>query len=79
MPNAGTYPANFWDEQFRLVVDGVPLAPVAGVNEVVAAQAAEEGELEFAVSRTATQVQFRISSGDEQSDVPLDLAAPPGR
>ena len=78
MRNTGPYPANFWDEQFRLLVDGVAQPPVEGVNEVVAAQAVEEGELMFAVPRTVTRVQFRVSSADEQSDVAFDLSPPPG-
>lgn len=76
MLNEGSYPTNFWDDEFRLLVDGVPRAPDSGLNELVAAESALDGEVTFAVPRAAADVQLRILFGDERSDVPLNLAVP---
>jgi hypothetical protein len=73
MLNTGSYGANFWDNEFRLLVDTIPRAPDSNLNKLVPAQAAEEGEVTFVVPRAATAVQLRITYGDEETVIPLNL------
>jgi hypothetical protein len=72
--NNRPYPVNFWDSQFRLLVDGIPRAPNSGLNVVVAGNAADEGEVTFIVPRSATDPQLRILFADEKTDIPLPLS-----
>ena len=60
MLNEGRFPANFWNDNFRLVVDGVPQAPVGSLNEVVEANAAKDGVVKFAVPKSARTVELQV-------------------
>ena len=78
--NNDDYPLNFWDRSFRLVVDGVPRAPISGLNEIVEGRSAKEGEIIFEVPTGENKVALQISaptpSGtDETTEIPFDLAA----
>ena len=78
--NNDDYPMNFWDRSFRLVVDGVPRAPISGLNEIVEGQSAKEGDIVFEVPTGENKVVLQISaptpSGtDETTEIPFDLAA----
>jgi hypothetical protein len=71
-----SYDINFWDKSFRLVVDGVPRSPANALNELVAAQSAKEGEIVFAVPKTARSLSLKIGNpGRETAEIPLDLDA----
>jgi hypothetical protein len=76
MMNDGRYDQNFWDRSFRLVVDGVPMAPEGGLNELVPSRSAKEGEVLFVLPRGTASVTLTITAGDESTDVPLDLSPP---
>jgi hypothetical protein len=74
------YPVNFWDRSFRLLVDGVPRAPISGLNEIVEGQSAKEGDIVFEVPTGEDKVVLQISaptpSGtDETTEIPFDLTA----
>jgi hypothetical protein len=71
--NHGTVPMNFWDATFRLEVDGVPRAPTSGLNELVAANSAGEGEVVFAFDDTIETLALLIGHGKDKTRVPLDL------
>jgi hypothetical protein len=77
--NNGAFPMNFWDSSFRLVVDGVPRAPISGLNEVVDGRSAKEGDVVFEVPTGENKVVLRISapttSGSETTEIPFDLTA----
>jgi hypothetical protein len=60
MLNEGRFPANFWNDNFRLVVDGVPRAPVGSLNEVVEAGAAKDGVVKFAIPKNAKMVELQV-------------------
>jgi len=60
MLNEGRFSANFWNANFRLVVDGVPQAPVGSLNEVVDANAAKDGVVKFAVPKDAKAVELQV-------------------
>jgi hypothetical protein len=60
MVNESPYPANFWNDNFRLVVDDVPNAPVGSLNELVDGHAAKEGVVKFAVRPDAKKAVLQI-------------------
>ncbi len=76
MMNNGRYDTNFWDRSFRLIVNGVPMAPESNLNELVPAQSAKEGNVIFVVPRGTTNGKLKISFGDSSTEIPLDLASP---
>ena len=74
MTNHDRYDKNFWDRSFRLLVDGVPVAPEGGLNELVPGEAAKEGELVFPIPRGTASGTLRINYYDNSTDIPLTLA-----
>jgi len=76
MLNHGRFPANFWDSSFRLIVDGVPMAPVSGLNEVVPAQSAKEGDVTFVIPHGSTGAMLKITHANDSTEVRLQLASP---
>jgi hypothetical protein len=73
MLNRDRYDANFKDSWFRLIVDGVPMAPESDLNELVAAQSAKDGEVLFVVPRETTSARLKIAYGDDSTEIPLSL------
>lgn len=74
MTNKSRYPANFWDDSFRLLVNGAPLSPVSQLNKLVQGESAEEGEITFLIKPPAPDaLVLRIHEGDEATDLPLQL------
>jgi hypothetical protein len=71
--NAGRYPANFWGNSYRLIVDGVPREPTNSLNEVVGPDSAKEGEVVFELPRGAKDVTLQITSGDDKTRLPFKL------
>lgn len=71
--NEGPYPVPFYDEAYRLLVDGLPRAPVGGLGEVVPGRAVAEGEVQFRLERwpPAQPLRLRVQVGDQQADLPL--------
>jgi hypothetical protein len=58
--NQGNYPTNFWNANFRLLVDGLPREPTNMLDEVVAANAATEGTVVFAFPANAKSVALQV-------------------
>lgn len=77
MTNNQGFDANFWDQSFRLVVDGIPGAPTSNLNELVQARTAKEGTVLFEVPHGAASVSLQINYLGEQTAVALAL--PPRR
>lgn len=71
MMNHGRFPSNFWDNSFRLIVNGVPMAPESGLNELVEVDAAKEGDVKFAVPRGTVAGRLKIRYGDTSTEIPL--------
>jgi hypothetical protein len=71
MTNQGPYPANFWNDSFRLLVDSVPRAPVGELNKVVAGGSAEDGDVEFNFPASASTLVLQVRFGSEQTQIPL--------
>jgi TIR domain len=71
---AGAVPANFWNDQFRLLVDGVPRAPDSDLNLVVEGGSARDGEVAFEVPTSAKALVLRIQyAADAVADLPLKM------
>ena len=63
-------------DEFRLLVDGVPLAPTKFPIEVLNYQAGLDGEVVFVMPGTATNATLQIGNLDgETARVPVDLSA----
>ena len=77
MTNGERFPTNFWDESFRLRVDGVPKAPVSNLNKLVPAQSAEEGVVEFVIPAATQAVVLQVRQADESTEIPVDLSSKP--
>ncbi|HEY3146811.1 MAG TPA: hypothetical protein VGJ75_10690 [Dongiaceae bacterium] len=78
MVNEGKYPANFWNADFRLLADGVPLAPFNMLDEVVDANAAKEGTVSFAFPANTKQVALQIDKfGADAPGLPINLPGQP--
>ena len=76
MTNHDRYDKNFWDSSFRLLVDGVPIAPDSGLNELVAGEAAKDGSVRFPIARDTRSVTLRIKFYDDATEIPLALGPP---
>jgi hypothetical protein len=78
MTNLSQYPANFWDASFRLLADGVPVAPFGGLNEVVDGNAAKDGVVKFAVPARTQKVALQADKlGPDAPALPIALPAAP--
>ncbi len=77
MTNGERFPANLWDESFRLRVDGVPTAPVGNLNKLVPAQSAEEGVVEFVIPAAAQAAVLLVRQADESTEIAVDLSGKP--
>lgn len=70
MTNHDRNDKNFWDQSFRLLVDDVPIAPESGLNELVAGEAAKEGEVVFPIARSTRSARLRITYYDVATEIP---------
>lgn len=75
LSNDRNYPANFWDNSFRLAVPGQVLAPTSGLNEVLDSHASRQGVVSFDVPAGAEEAVLRVVSGDDVGELPLALKA----
>ena len=65
--------ANFWNDTFRLLVEGVPRAPVGDLNEIVEPHSAKDNIVEFTVPETVKQVTLQLRKGEEIAEIPINL------
>ena len=68
---------NFWDDLFRLVIDGDVLPPNSGLNAIVVGHATAEGTVTFSVPAGATRGVIRITAIDSAGEIPLDFTGRP--
>jgi hypothetical protein len=76
MMNHDRYDTNFWDRSFRLIVEGLPMAPEGGLNELVPGQSAKEGEVLFVIPRGTTGATLKITHADDSTEIRLKLKSP---
>ncbi len=73
MTNNGSTGANFWDTSFRVLVEGVPRAPIGNLNKIVDSHSAEEGVLEFELPNSAPQARLQVREGERVAEMTVDL------
>ena len=66
--------ANFWDDTFRLVVDGNVLAPNSHLNVVVDGHATSDGIVTFSVPSGTKRGVLRTTIRDTAGEIPLDFS-----
>jgi hypothetical protein len=64
-------------ENFRLLVDGAPMAPIDSIIEVIDPNSFKEGEVVFEIPASVTQAALQVgeTAQGETAQIPLDLAA----
>lgn len=78
MTNQTPYPSNLWDASFRLLADGVPVAPFGGLNELVDGNAAKDGVVKFAIPAKTQKLALQIEKlGADAPALPIALPAAP--
>jgi hypothetical protein len=78
MANRTAYPANFWNARFRLLADGVPIAPIGDLNELVDGNAAMEGVVRFAIPAATEKAALQIDTfGADAPALPIALPGKP--
>lgn len=78
MTNQSQYPINFWDASFRLLADGVPVAPIGGLNELVDGNAAKDGVVKFAIPAMTQKVALQVDKlGPDAPALSIALPAAP--
>jgi TIR domain len=75
MHNGENFPLNFWNRNFRLIVDKAALEPVQNLNEVTESRSARDGAVAFLVPRGTRRVTLQIKVQEEMAEVPFDLQA----
>jgi hypothetical protein len=77
LTNGGPADVGFWNDSFRLLVDGVPRAPVGRLNDSVSVRSAKDADIEFEVPDTAKEFRLQVLVGDndETADIPLVLSS----
>jgi len=74
MSNRGKYPANFWDQSFRLRTNDGNVAASGGLNEVVPGGAeSSHGVLRFSVALASAPSALQIEYGGQTTQLPLRL------
>jgi hypothetical protein len=72
LTNNGGAAVNFWNDSFRMQVDGVPRAPTSNLSKVVYSLSAEEGVVEFVIPRDATALALQVRHHDEIATIPIE-------
>jgi len=73
LSNAGPADVGFWNDTFRLLVDGVPRAPVSFLNTSVEARSAKDAVIEFEVPVAAKTLALQIADEKNADTLPLRL------
>ena len=71
-PNSGGI--NFWDSSFRLMVDGVPRAPVSNLNELVESGEAKDGDVLFDVPWALKSLALLVTHYRETAEWPIAVS-----
>jgi hypothetical protein len=74
LTNTGRSDLGFGSGSFRLLIDGVPRAPINFLNQLVEARSAKEGDVLFEVPDTAESLVLSVKGdGDDTADIPILL------
>jgi len=69
--NLGAYDSNFWDRDFRLVIDGVKTPPVGVLNEAVAGRSSKQATLRWDVPLGTRTLTLSVSRASHETEVPV--------
>ncbi|MBS0341440.1 MAG: hypothetical protein JSS56_13000 [Proteobacteria bacterium] len=75
MTNHDRFDHPFWDQSFRLRINGVPAAPESALDELVPALAAKEGTVIFSIPRGTPGGNLEINYLEDTTSIPLVLSA----
>ncbi len=73
LTNTGRLDLGFWSDSFRLVIDGVPRAPISWLNESVDARSAKEGDILFEMLDAAESLVLSVANGEDTANIPIVL------
>lgn len=73
LSNAGPADVGFWNDFFRLLVDGVPRAPVSWLNTSVEARSAKDAEIQFEVPVAVRTLALQIADEKNADTLPLRI------
>jgi len=74
LTNTGRSDLGFGSDSFRLVIDGVPRAPINFLNELVDARSAKEGDVMFEIPDTAESLVLSVKNdGEDTANIPIIL------
>ncbi len=74
MTNNGRFPANFWSDSFRLLVDGALQAPTNSLNELIPSKSSKDGEVEFVIPGSVSTVGLQMGDvGDGKPTIAINL------
>ncbi len=76
LTNLGRSDLGFWSDSFRLIIDGVPRAPINFLNALVEARSAKEGEVVFEVPDSAASLVLSVANGEDSGNLPVILKKP---
>jgi hypothetical protein len=64
-------------DNFRLLIDDAPMAPIDSMMEVVAPNSSKDGKVVFEIPASTTSATLQVGEvgGGEMAKIPLDLAA----
>ncbi len=74
--NHDSIDTNFQDRSFRLIVNGLPMAPERNLNELVPGRLAKEGTVIFVIPRGTISANLEITYYEDNTSIPLVLATP---
>ena len=74
LTSAGPMDLGFYTDSFRLLVDGVPRAPVNSLIEAVDARSSKEADILFDLPTAATRLELEIANGEDSATLPISLA-----
>lgn len=66
-------PSNFWNESFRLSIDGLLTAPTGDLNELVDRHAELIGKVKFDVPVGSKELIFHILNNEKDVAIPIKL------
>ena len=72
MLNNGSRSAPFWDDFFRLIIDGVPRAPIKRLITRVEPRSAMEGDVVFEIPQSAKTLLLSVE-GEDNVQIPITL------
>lgn len=76
MTNNGKYPANFWAQSFRLLVDRSLQAPTNDLDNLIASNSSGTGDVDFVIPAATSAADLQMGEvGEGKPSISLQLTA----